>query len=98
MIFELAYLQIDPQNSDEFEAAVKEAQPCFESFSGCHGMSLGKVMEAPGRYILRVKWESLDTHMIDFRESENFQQWRSLVGKFFIESPTVEHIESDTYF
>jgi len=98
MINEHAYLTIDPANAAEFEAAVAEAQSCFEELDYCHSMNLAKIIEFPGKYILIVTWDSVEKHMIDFRESENFQKWRNLVGGFFTESPRVEHAELTTFF
>lgn len=98
MIIEHAFLQIDPNNATEFEAAVKQAQPCFEELEYCHSMKLARVMETPGKYVLQVQWTSLEAHIVDFRESENFQIWRGLVGKFFTEPPHVEHVEMTVYF
>jgi len=98
MINEHAYLTIDPANAAEFEAAVAAAQPSFEALDYCHSMNLAKIIETPGKYILIVTWESVEKHMVDFRESENFQTWRGLVGKFFTEPPHVEHAELTTFF
>jgi len=98
MINEHAYLTIDPANAAKFEAAVAEARACFEELDYCYSMNLAKIIETPGKYILIVTWESLEHHMVNFRESENFQTWRGLVGSFFTEAPQVEHAELTTFF
>jgi hypothetical protein len=38
-----------------------------------------------------VKWETLENHTVDFRGSENFAEWRALVGPYFASPPEVEH-------
>jgi hypothetical protein len=38
-----------------------------------------------------VKWETLENHTVDFRGSENFAEWRGLVGQYFASPPEVEH-------
>ncbi|MEZ5742820.1 MAG: antibiotic biosynthesis monooxygenase family protein [Sphingomonadaceae bacterium] len=91
MITEIAYLTIDPARAADFEAAVAEAAPHFRTAEGCHGMALDRVVEDPAKYRLRVKWESVDHHMVTFRESPAFQEWRALAGPFFTEPPHVEH-------
>jgi heme-degrading monooxygenase HmoA len=99
MITEIATLTIDPARAADFEAAVATAAPYFKSAEGCHGMALEKVIETPGVYNLRVLWETVDHHMITFRNSDNFQQWRDLAGPFFAETPKVVHGETvGTYF
>ncbi len=94
MITEIATLTIDSAKAADFEAAVLAAAPHFKSSEGCHGMSLEKVIETPGVYNLRVLWETVDHHMVTFRASDNFQQWRALAGPFFTEAPKVVHGEA----
>lgn len=91
MITEIATLRINPLRAADFEAAVTKAAPFFKAAKGCHGMSLERVIETPGTYHLRVLWETVDAHMVDFRNSDNFQQWRALAGPFFLEPPAVVH-------
>lgn len=91
MITEIAYIRIDPSRAQDFEAAVAAASPHFQAGEGCHGMRLERVEEDPACYRLSVDWESVEHHMVTFRESEGFQKWRSLAGPFFVEPPKVEH-------
>jgi quinol monooxygenase YgiN len=91
MITEIAHLRIDPARAAEFEQAVERAAPLFRAAEGCHGMALERGIEDPAHYQLRVEWESVDHHMVTFRESDGFRQWRALVGEFFVEAPVVEH-------
>ena len=77
-----------------FEAAVTEALPLFLSSPGCHGVSLHRVIEAPGRYRLLVRWATIEDHTDRFRGSDAFPRWRALVSRFFAEAPVVTHLES----
>lgn len=92
MIHELATLTIDPARAGEFEAAVAAAIPHFQAAKGFVSVALERSIEAPERYRLVVGWESVEAHMVDFRQSEGFQAWRSLAGPFFVSPPTVEHV------
>lgn len=38
------------------------------------------------RYHLRVGWESVEAHMVGFRESDGLQAWRALASPFFTAS------------
>jgi len=91
LITEIAMLTIDPDNAAAFEAAVAEATPVFRAAEGCHGMMLERVVEDPARYRLIVQWETIEHHMVTFRESPAFQIWRGLAGPFFAAPPVVEH-------
>lgn len=91
MIYEIATIQIDPALAAEFETAVGKAKPYFDAAPGQVSFTLQKSIENPGRYLLIVGWDSVEAHMVDFRNSEGFQVWRSLVGGFFVSPPSVEH-------
>ena len=92
MIQEIAQIDVKPGMEAEFEKGVADAAPLFKSAKGCHGMALQRSVEEPQRYRLFVDWESVEAHNIDFRQSENFQKWRALVGHCFASPPYVEHV------
>jgi heme-degrading monooxygenase HmoA len=94
MIYEQASLNIDPAHAVDFEAAVARALPYFEAATGFMSFSLQKSIENAGKYILIVGWESVEAHMVDFRNSDGFQSWRNLVGDFFVAPPSVEHTKT----
>lgn len=94
MIQEIASITIDPARAAQFEAAVASARPHFEAAKGFVSFSLKRVIEDPACYQLVVGWESVEAHMVDFRASPGFQQWRALAGPFFIEAPTVIHLQT----
>lgn len=91
MIFEIATLQINPASHTAFQAAVAEAAPLFRRAKGCLSMRLERSIEQADTYRLVVGWETLENHMVDFRESADFQAWRGLVGGHFTAPPRVEH-------
>ncbi len=92
MVLELAQIDIKPGLEAEFEAGVKQAAPLFKRARGCKGMELHRSVEKPQRYRLLVKWDTVENHTVEFRGSEDFQQWRKLVGHCFASPPEVEHI------
>jgi heme-degrading monooxygenase HmoA len=93
MIHEMAYIDVIPGKEAEFEQGVAAAVPIFHRARGCHGVSLHKTIEQPNRYLLLVDWDTVEDHMVHFRNSDDFQQWRSLVGPYFQGAPTVVHTE-----
>lgn len=93
MIIEYAQLEVAPDNAAAFEAAVAKAAPLFRAAAGCKGMKLERLVEHPGRYLLVVKWTSLDDHMVGFRQSAAFAEWRALTGPYFVAAPEVLHGE-----
>jgi quinol monooxygenase YgiN len=93
MIMECAEIDVLPGHQAQFEAAVQAAAPQFRSAKGCHSMALHRVIEKPGTYRLMVEWTSVEAHMVDFRQSPAFQQWRRLASPHFANPPRVDHIE-----
>ena len=92
MVMELAQIEIKPGMEAEFEAGVAKAAPIFRRARGCEGMELHRSVEKPQRYRLLVKWATVENHTVDFRGSDDFQEWRKLVGHCFAEPPAVEHV------
>jgi heme-degrading monooxygenase HmoA len=91
MVLEIAQIDIKPGLEAEFEAGVTKAAPIFKRARGCKGMELQRSVEKPHRYRLFVKWDTVENHTVDFRGSEDFQEWRKLVGHCFAAAPEVEH-------
>lgn len=93
MITEIAHLTINPDLAPQFEEAVAEAAAVLRAAQGSHSMVLERVIEHPGQYRLRVEWDSVEHHMVTFRQSPGFLRWRELAGPFFVAPPVVEHTE-----
>jgi len=47
-----------------------------------------------GRYLLLVRWETLEAHTIGFRGSPAYAEWRALLHHFYEPFPTVEHFDA----
>jgi heme-degrading monooxygenase HmoA len=93
MILEIAQIDVKPGMEAEFEAGVANAAPLFKRAKGCISMELQRSIEKSSRYRLFVQWETLENHTVDFRSSEDFQEWRKLVSHCFESSPDVEHTQ-----
>ncbi|UKA70662.1 antibiotic biosynthesis monooxygenase family protein [Arthrobacter sp. FW306-06-A] len=91
MITEHALLPVIAGQEEEFEAAFKQARPIIASMPGFVSLSLSRSVETPNTYLLLVEWESLEDHTVGFRESPEYQQWRTLLHRFYEPFPVVEH-------
>jgi heme-degrading monooxygenase HmoA len=91
MILEIAQIEVSAGQEQAFEAGVLQAKPLFLRAAGCIGVNLLRSVENPQRYRLLVRWETLENHTVDFRNSADFAQWRKLVSAFFASPPQVEH-------
>ena len=93
MILEIAQIDVKSGMEQAFEEGVAKAAPLFRRTKGCVSMELQRSIEKPNRYRLMVGWQTLENHTVDFRESEDIQLWRGLVGPYFEAPPEVEHTQ-----
>jgi len=93
MILEVATLDIGKGTCEDFEAAFREASPIIASIPGYISHELRRCLEKPNRYILLVKWQTLEAHTVGFRQSPEYQRWRALLHHFYDPFPTVEHYD-----
>jgi len=93
MILEAVFLPVIPGKEAEFEAAFKQASPIIASMKGYVSHELQRCLEAPSKYLLLVRWETLEDHTVGFRGSPEYQEWRKLLHHFYDPFPTVEHFE-----
>lgn len=94
MVLEVATIRIDPAKSKDFEQAIERGvREILSKATGFLNFKIQKGVESPEKYLLMIEWNSLDDHMIGFRESPAFNEWRGIVGGFFAAPVEMEHFE-----
>ena len=94
MILELADMRIHPGQNAAFEEAIARGlKTVISKAPGFQAYAVQRGIESPQRYLLQIRWATLEDHTVAFRGSELFTQWRAIVGAFFAGAPTVEHFE-----
>jgi len=92
MILEHADITISPGQQAAFDEAIARGIATVISKSeGFVDAKVHKGIESPERYLLTIRWRTLENHTVDFRGSAAFQEWRAIVGPFFARPPVVEH-------
>ncbi len=91
MILEVAILTIKSGLSGEFENAFRKASHIIASMPGYLSHELQKCIEVEDRYLLLVRWETLEAHTIGFRQSPDYQLWKQRLHHFYDPFPVVEH-------
>jgi heme-degrading monooxygenase HmoA len=94
VIHEIANIVVKPGLEAAFEEGVAKAAALFQRARGCKALSLQRGIEEPTHYRLVVQWDTVEDHMVHFRQSEDFQGWRALVGHTFERPPQVEHVST----
>ena len=91
MILEQAILDVKPQETKQFEAAFGRAQRIIAASPGYLSHELQRCVERPNRYLLLVRWRTLEDHTEGFRKSAPYQEWKALLHHFYDPFPVVEH-------
>lgn len=94
MVLEAAMLQVKQGKEVEYEEAFRKASKIISSMKGYISHELQRCMEHKGKYLLLVKWETLEDHTVGFRESKEYQEWKKLLHHYYEPFPTVEHFEN----
>ena len=93
MILEVAQLDVIAGQEAAFEAAFEQAQAIIASMRGYLSHELQRCVEHSSRYVLLVRWQTLEDHTIGFRQSPQYRQWRKLLHHFYDPFPAVLHYE-----
>ena len=92
MILEVADIRIQPGRQAEFDDAIQlGVNTVIAQAQGFCGYEIHKGVESPERYLLMIRWATLEDHTVTFRGGPLFPQWRAIVGPFFAAPPVVEH-------
>ncbi len=90
-VLEVAILHVVAGKERSFESAFAEAAGIIASMEGYIGHELQRCIEQPNQYVLLVRWRTLDDHIVGFRQSAGYQQWKALLHHYYEPFPTVEH-------
>ncbi len=90
MMLEHVVVTVTAGRESEFEASALEALPLLDTAEGCFGGEFRREEEDGTRYLLLIRWASIEAHMA-WRETEDFARWRELTHPFYVERPVVTH-------
>jgi heme-degrading monooxygenase HmoA len=79
VVLEVAVLQMRSDETPQFEAAFREAEPLIASAVGFLSLELQKCLEVPDRYLLLARWTRHEDHTVGFRGSPAYREWKRLL-------------------
>jgi quinol monooxygenase YgiN len=82
---------IDVTDPDGFAAAYHGAREILAGTPGCRSVRMTSGIESPQRFVLLVEWDSVEAHLVNFRQTDRFTSWRAAIGPYFTVPPRVEH-------
>ncbi|WP_240421318.1 antibiotic biosynthesis monooxygenase family protein [Paenibacillus periandrae] len=94
MILEVVMLQVKVGMEEEYEDILREAYQIISQARGFISLELKRCIEIRGKYLLFTKWETLEDHIIGFRQSLMYQEWMALLHHFYELPLIVEHFEN----
>lgn len=94
MVVEIADIRVHAHDKAAFsEAITRAATTVLPGVAGYRNYVVLACIETPGRFVLKIEWDTLEAHTVGFRESPAFAQWRAIIGPFFAQPPHVEHFD-----
>jgi heme-degrading monooxygenase HmoA len=97
MILEVALLDVIPGQETAFEADFAKAQKIISAMPGYIDHELQRCLEKKSRFILLVRWQTLEHHTEGFRRSEPYHEWKKLLHHYYDPFPDVEYYELVSY-
>lgn len=94
MITEHALLPVIPGQEEEFIETMDRAKAIIAASPGFVSLRVSRCIEQPSVFLLLVEWETLEAHTEGFRNSDAYQEWRSMLHHFYDPFPVVEHFET----
>jgi len=92
MILEIGLIQVESSNHSNFEIAIRRAvDEVLVGAAGFLDFKLYKGIEEENTYLVHIIWESVEDHMVTFRQSERFVKWREIISPYFLTAPKVNH-------
>lgn len=95
MIVETAFMTVTEGAEEDFLAALQEARALVEQTPGCRGLTVARGVERPQVFLLTIRWNTLDDHLVGFRESPSFATWRALLSPYYSAAPEVQHWQEE---
>lgn len=93
MVLEAVMLRVRAGSESDFEDAFTRASHIISSMNGYVAHELHRCVEVKGKYLLLVRWTTLEDHTIGFRKSPKYQEWKKLLHHFYDPFPAVEHFQ-----
>lgn len=93
MVLEHLDIRIRPGEQAQFEPALERGlREVIARAPGMLGWQIHKGVESPERYVVLIRWESKDAHLVGYRQSPLSPEFRAIVLPFFAQPPVMEHV------
>ena len=93
MFIERAEIPVKEGMEEAFAAAMAtRGTEMLASAPGCASVRVGRGVENPGKFILLLEWDSVESHSA-LTKTPAFDEFKALVGPFFAGPANMEHFD-----
>ncbi len=93
MVLEIVTAQIKAGQEAAFEQAFTEASHFIAAADGYVKHELRRCVEVTGKYLIMIHWNTVEDHMVGFRGSQNFVDFRAVVSPFYDGPSQMNHYD-----
>ncbi|WP_285032124.1 antibiotic biosynthesis monooxygenase family protein [Mycolicibacterium sp. lyk4-40-TYG-92] len=92
-VVEYIRYRIPPDRAAAFVAAYEAAAVPLSESDHCLGYELTRCVEESDRWILRIRWTSVEDHLEKFRRSPQFRAFFSHIAPFVDQVDEMQHYD-----
>ena len=96
MILEAVMINVLRGLEDDFEASFLAAQKIIVGSPGYISHELHRCLEHPNRYLLLVRWETVEANIDGFRKSDEYRRWKALLHPYYDPFPEINYFTTVT--
>ncbi|MEK6443929.1 putative quinol monooxygenase [Pseudonocardia sp. T1-2H] len=89
-VLEVAHLTIKAGEEEAFVNSAQGAAKILADDSGCRAVELIQGIEQSDAFLFVIEWDSVEAHET-FRATEQFQLFRTAIGKYFAGPSSFAH-------
>lgn len=94
MVIEYIRYEVAEDRRAGFERAYGEAAEVLDASEHCLRYEVSRGVEEPGRFVVRIEWDSVEGHEQGFRKSPEFRTFFRAVRPFFDDIREMSHYEA----
>jgi heme-degrading monooxygenase HmoA len=94
VVLEQIVVTVHAGREADFEVAMERAlRTVMARAEGMRGWSLRRCVEAPDSYQVQLQWDSIEHHMVGYRQGKLAPEFRAIVLPFFAQPAEMHHFE-----
>jgi len=93
MVVEVAILEAKPGEAENLRKGLTAARAIISQAKGYLDSNFLQGVEDPNRFVLYIKWQTLEDHTTGFRQGPLFPEWRAQWAQFMTGTPNVQHFQ-----